>query len=65
MAVEFLLNLFLTEIGVTILTHVGTSVVFSYVYALDATALRTLVLILADNYADTKKVFNQDIITVI
>lgn len=53
MAVEFLLNLFLTEIGVTILTHVGTSVVFSYVYALDATALRTLVLILADNYADT------------
>ena len=56
------MNLFIVEIGVTILTHVRTCIVFTYVYTLDATTLWTLVLILADNQADTKKVFNKKII---
>lgn len=51
----FLLNLFFVEIGVTILTHMGTSIIFSYVYTLDAATLWTLVLILADNQADANR----------
>ena len=35
------------------------SIIFSYVYTLYATTLWTLVLILADNQAYTKKVFNK------
>ena len=35
------------------------SIIFSYVFTLYATTLWTLVLILADNQAYTKKVFNK------